>query len=340
MSYTIVKPKDRDEWLVERQKGIGSSDAGTLMGVSPFSTPLKLWRLRLGIDPPIEETDAMRNGHYFESSTAQYFAAATNSFVDPDTADDWLAVSNEKPYLRVSPDRLFWNEGVEHKPENALILELKSTSKLVDPENLPPYWFCQVQYQMGVMGVPMAAIAWISAYPNLHFGHQWVPFNPNFYKMLVDKIDHFWNENIIKGVEPEPMTEQDADILWPKVNNANAVTATEEDKLLVEEYKELSERIKESEEELSKIAMQIKEKIQDNDSLVYQNTDGTRHTLVTYRHNRKNIFDADRFRKEKPDMFKKYSHSVLDIDELKSFDKKTWAEYNEVTQGKRVFKIS
>lgn len=35
MSYTILRPATHEEWLEEGKKGIGSSDAGTIMG-APF----------------------------------------------------------------------------------------------------------------------------------------------------------------------------------------------------------------------------------------------------------------------------------------------------------------
>ena len=339
MSYTIVKPKDRDAWLVERKKGLGSSDAGTIMGVSPFSTPLRLWRLKMGIDPPVEETDAMRNGHYFEASTAEYFAATTGSYVDPTTANDWLAVSDQKPWLRVSPDRLFWLPNVEHKPENALILELKSTNKVVDPDNIPLYWYCQVQYQMGVMGIKMAAVAWVTALPKLGFGHTWVTFNEAFYKTLEAKLDEFWNTNILKRIEPEATDEEDTSLLWPEAQKDKYIAASDQDELIVEQYKELTEQINEKQKEQSQLAATLKAKIQDGEYFVKYAPDGTRHTLITYKHNRKNVFDAQRFQNEQPNLYKKYTTEVLDTDELKTFDRQTWDKYNNVTKGPRVFKV-
>ncbi len=339
MSYTIVRPKDRDAWLIERKKGLGSSDAGTVMGISPFTTPLKLYQQRMGIIPPTEETDAMRNGHFFEASTAEYFAAVTGCYVDPTTAGDWLAVSNEKPHLRVSPDRLFWLPGTEQTEKNSLILELKSTNKIVDPENIPLYWFCQVQYQMGIMEKKTAAVAWVSSMPNLCFGHTWIQFNEAFFKTLEEKLDYFWFENLMKGIPPEPMTESDTSLLWPKGNALKSVEADDNDLSLIEQYKQLSERVKETEEELSLVAMQIKERIADGTSLVYRKPGEPSRTLVTYRHNKKNVFDEEKFRTEEPEVYKKYSVSTLDVNELKTFDKAIWDKYNTVTQGPRVFKV-
>ena len=44
MSYTIIRPKDRNEWLEHRKSGIGSSEVATILGLNPWETPYQLWR--------------------------------------------------------------------------------------------------------------------------------------------------------------------------------------------------------------------------------------------------------------------------------------------------------
>ena len=50
MAYRVIRPATHQEWLDERKKGIGSSEAGTVMGVNHFDTPYKLWRRKTGVD--------------------------------------------------------------------------------------------------------------------------------------------------------------------------------------------------------------------------------------------------------------------------------------------------
>ncbi|EKC56536.1 hypothetical protein OBE_11012, partial [human gut metagenome] len=40
----IIKYKSREEWLQNRSKGIGASEAGTVLGLNPWETPYQLWR--------------------------------------------------------------------------------------------------------------------------------------------------------------------------------------------------------------------------------------------------------------------------------------------------------
>ena len=56
MSNTIIRPKDRNEWLELRKAGIGSSEVATIVGLNPWETPYQLWRRKLGLDPAKDET--------------------------------------------------------------------------------------------------------------------------------------------------------------------------------------------------------------------------------------------------------------------------------------------
>lgn len=50
MANTIIRPKDREEWLQVRKSGIGSSEVATIVGLNPWETPYQLWRRKVGLD--------------------------------------------------------------------------------------------------------------------------------------------------------------------------------------------------------------------------------------------------------------------------------------------------
>lgn len=47
MSYTIIRPKDRNEWLEHRKSGIGSSEVATILGLNPWETLISFGDARL-----------------------------------------------------------------------------------------------------------------------------------------------------------------------------------------------------------------------------------------------------------------------------------------------------
>lgn len=118
MSYTIIRPKDRQEWLRHRESGIGSSEVGTILGLNPFETPYQLWRRKKGLDAPKQENFAMKAGHYLEDAVSLFYRDETGKEIIKASSGDWLIVNNEKNYLRVSPDRTYWDSGqTEVRPE-------------------------------------------------------------------------------------------------------------------------------------------------------------------------------------------------------------------------------
>ena len=70
----------RDEWLEWRRKGIGGSDAATIIGVSPFSTARDLYYDKLNIVSAVEEENnwvQKEIGHLLEDLVAKIFSKKT-----------------------------------------------------------------------------------------------------------------------------------------------------------------------------------------------------------------------------------------------------------------------
>ena len=227
MAYKIIRPKTHEEWLEQRLYGIGSSEAGTLMGVNHFDTPYKLWRRKTGIDGPVSSNEAMELGHQIEPAVAGMFALRTGAQIQKNSEGDWIAVDTKKNHLRVSPDRIYFLPGEEHTKRNQHILECKTTAVAIDKEDIPEYWYCQLQYQMGVMGVKTGALAWITSSPRLHFDYVEVKFNEPFYKALVEAIDSFWYTNIGKNIPPEDINSEDTLLRCPVATEGEKAEADE-----------------------------------------------------------------------------------------------------------------
>ena len=66
---------NRKEWLKARQKGIGGSDAASVLGISPWKTNVQLWEEKTGIKEPedISEKEVVRFGKESEAAIRQLF---------------------------------------------------------------------------------------------------------------------------------------------------------------------------------------------------------------------------------------------------------------------------
>lgn len=314
MGYHLIKGISHDEWLQERAKGIGSSEVGTILGVNKYETPLELWMRKTGRAPAKEMSEAMDMGHLLEEAAATKFARETGATIKRGTAGDWLAVDNDRDFLRVSPDRLYWEAGQTHRPRNYRIVECKTTSLDVDPETPPAYWMMQLQYQMGVMGIKGGALSWLSTAFRFHHGYKLVPFDEKFYlNEMVPRLEYFWKENILKDIAPTPHLEKELSLAYPTSKEGVSVQADEQTveawsriKALRTEQGAYEAAIKALEDKEGALHAHIKAVMKDAEQLV--SPDGK--VLVTWKTAKDTEkFDMTRFKAEQETMFKKYLYT-------------------------------
>jgi len=71
--YADTRSMSREEWLESRRNGIGGSDASAILGVNPYSSPLKVYMDKIGKGVEEEENEAMRQGTDLEQYVADRF---------------------------------------------------------------------------------------------------------------------------------------------------------------------------------------------------------------------------------------------------------------------------
>lgn len=303
MSVTIIRPKSRAEWLQHRESGIGSSEVGTILGLNPWETPYQLWRRKKGLDAPTEENFAMKAGHYLEDAVSMFYHDATGDEIIKSSVGDWLAVNTEKPYMRVSPDRTFWQSGAPHKAENKGILECKTTQLDIDENDLPKHWLCQLQYQLGVTGMHHGALAWLTQ--GRKFGYRQIAFDQEFYDYITEEVERFWTDNIQGDQEPLSMSIDDVAIKYPQSTEGKSITADAGIMQEIEELRTLKERIKGLSTRKTQLEDDIKLFMGDAEALVMEGVDKP---LATWRTAKgKRSFDAKLFEHDNPKLYDKYT---------------------------------
>lgn len=300
MSYTIIRPKDRTEWLKYRESGIGSSEVATIVGLNPWETPYQLWRRKKGLDAPKPENFAMRAGHYLEDAVAHFFADETGAHIIKRSAIDWMIVDDERPYMRVSPDRTYWEQGAKHSDSNKRILECKTTQMAIDPEELPKHWFVQVMYQCGVARIHEASLAWLCSGRN--FGYKKLIFVPDFFGWLVEEVERFWVDSIQGNQEPTATNAADVMLKYNRHTDGKVIEATEEE---FKAYCELV-TVRDELEALNKRKADLEERIK----LGFGDAEAMSHgtdTLATWKAPKPSQkFDETAFKGDYPELFTEY----------------------------------
>lgn len=299
MANIVIRPETREQWLIQRQNGIGSSEVATIIGVNPYETPYQLWRRKKGLDPAKEENFAMRAGHYLEDAVARFFADETGREIIKSSASDFIIADADRPYLQVSPDRTYWLGGKKSNGNKA-ILECKTTQRTVDPDDIPRWWFVQLQYQLGVAGMEHGSLAWLSA--GREFGYKDIALVPDFYDWVVSEVDRFWKDNVVGGAEPDAVNAADVMVKYARHVDGKSVEITPESYVEVSDLKEVRSQMSELEERKKALEDKVKMMFADAEALTYGGS--TIATWKTPKPGRK--FDEKRFKNEHPDMWESY----------------------------------
>ena len=300
MSNTIIRPKDRTEWLKYRESGIGSSEVATIIGLNPWETPYQLWRRKVGLDAPKQENFAMKAGHYLEDAVSLFWQDETGQQVIKSSAGDWLIRDDERPYLQVSPDRTYWLADMPHSNENKGILECKTTQMTIDEDDIPKHWFVQVQYQLGVAGYQHGSLAWLTQGRN--FGYKDLAFVPDFFAWLVDEVDKFWIDNIQAKQEPTAANVQDILLKYNRHTDGKIVEVNDEIFAAYQDLKAVKDELSVIEEKKTALEEKIKLGFGDAEAISYEGQ-----TLATWKAPKpSNKFDAKAFTAAHPDLAKEY----------------------------------
>ncbi len=300
MSNTVIRPKDREEWLKHRQSGIGSSEVATIVGLNPWETPYQLWRRKKGLDPAKPENFAMKAGHYLEDAVAQFWHDETGQEIIKRSAGDWLIVDDDRPYMRVSPDRTFWLAGQPHSNDNKGILECKTTQMSIDADDLPKHWFCQVQYQLGVAALRQGSLAWLCS--GREFGYKDLAFVPDFYGWLVEEVDKFWKDYIIGNREPEATDVQDVLLKFNRHTDGKIVEVSEDIFVACQDLKKVKDEMAALDERKAELEGRIKLGFGDAEGISYGGQ-----TIATWKSPKPSKkFDAKAFERDNPEAVKPY----------------------------------
>lgn len=306
MSHHRINTKSQEEWLELRTHGIGSSEIATILGVNKWSTPRKLWiektaqRNGTWVEPERTEKEirAMRVGHVLEEHVATEFQEHTGNHVLKNTAGDWIEKNDRFEWMQASPDRLYQIGGSR---KNLGIVECKTTKYPIDPENIPMTWFCQLQYQLGVMEIKHGAIAWYVK-SNEDFGYREYDFDEEFFEWMVQKVDDFWTKNILGGEEPESFSSEEFNQAHPKSEKGTSieVSATTLDKL--QQASQIARQIDDLTDKRNAIILDLKKECGDFEKMTYEGA-----VVATFKSNKDSLsFDKEAFKRENPEMYQKY----------------------------------
>lgn len=176
----IAFAEDDAGWKEWRRSGIGGSDAPIIMGVSPWMTPLELWRVKLGIAPDVTTNDAMRRGIAMEPIAREMYEAHTGLVVQPA-----CVVHPEHDWLHGSLDGLSFDRDIA--------TEIKCPGRSIHDEakagRIPDRYWPQIQHYLMISG---ASVLHYWSFDGVAGVLLTVGPDKSYHEMLFEKEQAFW----------------------------------------------------------------------------------------------------------------------------------------------------
>lgn len=283
---------DREKWLSERVKGIGSSDAPAVLGLSKWKTPMDVYLSKRGeLVGEQEDNEAMYWGRALEPVIRQRYADETGrTVIIPE-----LMVSEQHPFMIASLD------GVT---TDGRVVEVKTARSDLDwgapgTDEVPEIYMVQVQHQMIVSKISVADI------PVLFKGHDFriytVDADPELQDIIIERETEFWNR-VQTGNPPDPVNLADVIARFGRTSTATPVQASIGIASSVTMLKKLKEALKALETDEETLKAQILGFLGEHDTLL----DGEK-IIATWKLSKgRETLDAKKLKAELPEIYKQY----------------------------------
>lgn len=229
---------NREQFLLDRKKGIGGSDCAAILSVSPWKTPLDVYNDKLNPDVVDEMNENMRRGILAEEFVLKEYVDRSGETIETNIP---TIVSSEYPFMRANIDARIKGQNV--------IIEAKTTKANISAwdNGLPEYYKAQVAFYAMLTDAERVDI------PVLFSGWEYACFtywrDAEYEARLKQAVIDFWQEYIVKGVPPHPRTSEELKIAYPSIDTELVKKADEHIRHVVSEYQEVSNQVKKLEEE-------------------------------------------------------------------------------------------
>jgi putative phage-type endonuclease len=193
------------EQIAERVNYIGGSDIAAVLGLSRWSTPLRVWAEKTGQVPPRElDHEAVELGRELEDYVARRFEKKAGKKVH--RVNETL-FHREHPFLAANIDRRVVGERA--------ILECKVTSAFKarewEGEEIPQEYILQCLHYLAVTGAERAYIAVLIG--NQDFKWKAVERDEKLIRDMVGKAEDFWKDYVVPKVMPSIIKRHDDETL-------------------------------------------------------------------------------------------------------------------------------
>ena len=251
-----TKGMSREDWLAQRRKTIGGSDAAAIVGLSRYSTPYTIFMDKTGRLPDKPDTEAMRLGRDLEDYVAKRWQEATGKKVRRVQA---MLYNPLYPFAHADVDRMVIGEDAGLECKTTSTLDVKQFNGVEFPEK----YYAQCVHYLAVTGVKR----WYLAV--LVFGRGFFEFTLERDQLEIDALmtaeAEFWTENVAKDNPPPPdgsqATTDALQVIYAESQDEERDLFGRE--TMLDEYMQLKRQKRAIEDRMGEIENSLKEDLQE-----------------------------------------------------------------------------
>jgi putative phage-type endonuclease len=261
---------------IQRPQGIGGSDVAALLGLSPFKSPVQLWAEKVG-HPGATPLEGMhlRLGQHLEPFVAKEYEMATGLVAQIHQAPIF---HREHRYFFAHVDRLVqsnpntdhWVDGITRADT---VLECKTASVFNKGEwgeslsdQVPTHYLLQCAWYMALTHCMQADVAVLIG--NQDFRIFRVHRNFELESAILAHAQRFWQECVLAGIPPAPMSPLDANLLYPVSKSGVRLQASSETVQAIDRLRAIQGQIKLFEQEMEVLKSSVMSSMGESEELV------------------------------------------------------------------------
>lgn len=201
----------RDEWLEWRKQDVTASVVGALFGVHPYTTSLRIYAEKRGVEFPDADSKTMRRGRWLEPAVA-------------------TAVEEERPEWKLRAPKVYLRDPdlrlgctpdyfIDGDPRGLGVLQCKTVAPSVYARDwlggseIPLWVTLQALTEMMLSDAAFGAVAVLLVDPhNMEVAILDVPRHADSELKILLAVRNFWQQ-VASGLEPDPNFSKDAEVI-------------------------------------------------------------------------------------------------------------------------------
>lgn len=283
-----------EKQIKERRGYIGASESAAILGLSNWSSPLKVWSEKTSALPheDLSDREAIELGNELEDYVARRFCQKTGKKVHRVNA---TLYHKDHPFIACNLDRQVVDEKVP--------LECKTAGEFMAKDwkgdVAPNAYVVQVMHQMAVTGAPYAYLAVLIG--NREFKWLKVDRDEDMIKTIVEREVAFWNTFVVPKIMPK-VIRQDNETLARLFKDAvdEVIPLDDDARRTIESLQGMKADYKDLEGKIDLLGNKLKAMLGDK----LAGTTGN--WRVMWKPQTQERIDVKKFKDEQPELSKKY----------------------------------